>query len=199
MHLSFAKFYTFASIKCYQWPSPISAFPSFSGMTRGIEWPHPVRMLTRHAETAYLCPLTRILEKVFKGDQFNIVLDWNKASLPLLTSPMIRRFPLVNSRSFINKQFQHLSFRYRLTYIDRYRLWLPESVVPLPFNLLGLCHWTWRRLTDSRPISNAVIVLLIRLTIIPVSLASYGDSGEWSFSFAKLKLIKPYLRTSMLQ
>jgi len=48
--------YTLATIKCYQRPGPISAFLSFSGMTRGIESPDPVRMLTRHAGTAYsLC------------------------------------------------------------------------------------------------------------------------------------------------
>jgi len=32
---------------------PVYAFLSFSGMTRGIEWPDPVRMRIRHAEAAY--------------------------------------------------------------------------------------------------------------------------------------------------
>ena len=35
--------YTFATIKCYQRPDPTSVFLSFSGMTRGIEWPDYAR------------------------------------------------------------------------------------------------------------------------------------------------------------
>ena len=32
---------------------PLAHFLFFSGMTRGIGWPDPVRMRTRNAETAY--------------------------------------------------------------------------------------------------------------------------------------------------
>jgi len=41
------------------------------------------------------------LRKVFKVGQFNIVLDRDKAFCLYRKSPLIRRFPLANSPSFI--------------------------------------------------------------------------------------------------
>ena len=45
--------------------------------------------------------LPEFLRKVFKVDQFNIVLDRDKAFLPVPEVALIRRFSLANSPSFI--------------------------------------------------------------------------------------------------